>query len=135
MSLKTINRFTASRGEAADTFSRVIVTNLFIGTAALLTLTIWNLKLAPAFAAGFTLGAVNVALYMAIAKRAVNFDAETAGRYVMSRYYMRFLLTASAIVVLALYIKLNPWMLLLGLSLSLFSAAGTLFVSLLKDKN
>ena len=97
-------------------------------------ITAWLEKpMTAGFAAGYIIGFVNVLWLVRIVGRGMGLAAEKAIRFVLSRYYLRFVATAVIVAVLALKEVFSALPLIAGLASSFFITVLTMILVLRKE--
>ncbi|MFQ5480446.1 MAG: ATP synthase subunit I [Thermodesulfobacteriota bacterium] len=108
---------------------KVALINLGIGAAAALITAFALNGFTAGFTAGYLLGFINLLWLFRIVKKALLMNPDKAMRFVSTRYYARFAITAGIIVVLVSRGVLStPWPPLAGIALSVLTATGSLIL-------
>ncbi|MBI5885513.1 MAG: ATP synthase subunit I [Deltaproteobacteria bacterium] len=107
---------------------RAGLVNLVIGATALVYGFATGVNLIVGLAVGFLVGALNMAWLMRILRRGINLEPQKAAGSVARGYYIRFLSTALAFFVVISRGWCNPWQLIIGFSLAVFSVIAILAV-------
>lgn len=76
---------------------------------------------AVGFAAGYIIGVANILLLLNIAKKSVKMTPQKAGKYVASRYYLRYAATIILFSVLIATGLVGAWPALTGLTVCIFT--------------
>ncbi len=106
---------------------KVALINLGIGVVVALITAFALTGFSAGFSAGYFLGFINLLWLFRIVKKAMLMAPEKAMRFVSTRYYARFAITAGVIVVLiSRGVLSTPWPPLAGIALSVFIATGSL---------
>lgn len=100
---------------------RVGLVNLAIGATALAYGLVTGANFMVGLAVGFLIGALNMTWLMRILHRGINLDPQKAAGSVARGYYIRFLSTILAFYVVISRGWCNPWQLIIGFSLAVFS--------------
>lgn len=74
---------------------------------------------AASFLVGFLLGALNHLQCYAVARRAAAMEPELITTYVSTRFYLRFVVTATIMALLVAIAALSPWAIIAGFTASL----------------
>lgn len=106
---------------AGATAGRAALVNLAIGAAAMAYGLVAGANFMIGLAAGFLIGAVNMSWLLRILRRGINLDSQKAARSVARGYYVRFMATIIVFYVVISRGWFNPWQLIIGFSLSVFS--------------
>ncbi len=77
--------------------------------------------------AGLAIGLLNQHYSLKVVRRCFVLDPDKAKRYVMVRYYLRFLVTIAAMAAVIALNIISPWGMLAGFSLILLTTAGALY--------
>ncbi|MFQ5427572.1 MAG: ATP synthase subunit I [Thermodesulfobacteriota bacterium] len=106
---------------------KVALANLSLGvTVAVITAITLN-GFSLGFSAGYLLGFVNLLWLFRIVRKALAMNPEKAMRFVSTRYYLRFAITAAIIFILVSRgVLSNPWPPLAGIALSVIVATASL---------
>ncbi len=111
---------------AARISSRVALVNASVCALIAGLLAFFDSSIVPGFAAGFTIGALNIFWLLRIARRGVKMTPEKAGRFVTVAYPVRFALVAALFALFIVKGMLSPWPLVAGFSLSIITAVCTM---------
>jgi hypothetical protein len=106
--------------------SRVALVNASVCALIAGLLAFFDSSIVPGFAAGFTIGALNIFWLLRIARRGVKMTPEKAGRFVTMAYPIRFALVAALFALFIVKGMLSPWPLVAGFSLSILTAVCTM---------
>lgn len=106
--------------------SRVALVNASVCALIAGALAFFDSSIVPGFAAGFTIGALNIFWLLRIARRGVKMTPEKAGRFVTVAYPVRFALVAALFALFIVKGMLSPWPLVAGFSLSIITAVCTM---------
>ncbi len=108
-------------------FYRVALMNFGLGAAVAVITAITLKGFSVGFSAGYILGFINLLWLFRIVKKALVMSPEKAMRFVSTRYYARFAITAAIIFILVSRgILSTPWPPLAGIALSVFASTGSL---------
>ena len=106
---------------------KVALANLGLGAAVALITALALKGFSAGFTAGYLLGFINLLWLFRIVKKALAMNPEKAMRFVSTRYYLRFAITAAIIFLLISRGMLSsPWPPLAGIALSVFVATASL---------
>lgn len=103
------------------------VANLVVGgvvTVASAMMISW--MVAVGFAAGYMIGVANIWMLLNIARKGVEMTPQEAGKYVASRYYLRYSATIIALIVLIATGLVGAWPALTGLTVCIFTTIAAL---------
>ncbi|MBI2400732.1 MAG: ATP synthase subunit I [Deltaproteobacteria bacterium] len=106
--------------------SRLALVNVSACAAVAGILVFFDSSIVPGFAAGFTIGALNIYWLLRIARRGVRMSPEKAGRFVTMAYPIRFALVAALFALFIVKGLMSPWPLVAGFTLSIITAVCTM---------
>ena len=119
--IETISHETLTTGAAQKT-GRI---NLVIGILCLLAGVYFGTAVLSV-AAGYIVGTLNMLWLMRIASKGITMTPDRAAKRVARSYYVRFAATVLVFVLLISKGLLNPWLLMAGFSLPVFSVIGVM---------
>lgn len=106
--------------------SRLALVNVSTCAVIAALLAFFDSSIVPGFAAGFTIGALNIYWLLRIARKGVRMSPEKAGRFVTMAYPVRFALVAALFALFIVKGLMSPWPLVAGFTLSIITAVCTM---------
>jgi hypothetical protein len=94
--------------------ARVGILNSFMGIAGTAACAAVSVGFAAGFALGFLTGVFNQYLCLRIVRKAIHLEPARAKTFVTTRYFTRFAMTLTVMLVLVGWAAINPWALLAG---------------------